>query len=57
MNQNNPADNIEKLGINFNNIPKPGGSYTAVNVRENIAYVAIQFPIKNNTFYHLGRLG
>ncbi len=57
MNPNQLTGNIEKLGIDFNNIPKPGGSYTMVNVRDNIAYVAIQFPIKNNTFYHLGRLG
>lgn len=57
MNPNKLIDNIEKLGIDFSNIPKPGGSYTMVNVRDNIAFVAIQFPIKDNTFYHLGRLG
>jgi enamine deaminase RidA (YjgF/YER057c/UK114 family) len=45
------------LGVDLNSIPKPGGSYVAVNVRDNIAYVAIQLPIKNNEFYHLGRIG
>lgn len=45
------------LGVDLNTIPKPGGSYVAVNVRDNIAYVAIQLPIKNNEFYYLGRIG
>jgi enamine deaminase RidA (YjgF/YER057c/UK114 family) len=48
---------LDELGIAFGEIPKPGGSYVAVNIRGNVAYVAIQFPIKDNKFYHLGRLG
>lgn len=35
----------------------PGSSYTSVNVRGNIAYVAIQFPIINNELLYKGRLG
>ena len=49
--------NLKQLGISFGEIPKPGGSYVAVNIRGNIAYVAIQFPIKDNKFYYMGRLG
>ncbi|MDR3711664.1 MAG: RidA family protein [Puia sp.] len=51
------ADNLKKLGISFANLPKPGGSYVAVNIRGNIAYVAIQFPIRDGHFYHIGELG
>lgn len=50
-------NNINSLTIDFENLPKPGGSYTAVNTRGNIAYVAIQFPIKNGKLEHAGRLG
>jgi len=57
MEKNEIAENLKKLGISFENIPKPGGSYVAVNIRGNIAYVAIQFPIKEGKFFFLGRLG
>ena len=50
-------DNINSLQINTGNLPKPGGSYIAVNTRGNIAYVAIQFPIKDGQLQHAGRLG
>lgn len=50
-------NNINALNIDNENLPKPGGSYTAVNIRGNIAYVAIQFPIKNGKLEHAGRLG
>lgn len=50
-------DKLKQLGISFGEIPKPGGSYVAVNIRGNIAYVAIQLPIKDNKFYYIGRLG
>lgn len=49
--------NIDALKIDLENLPKPGGSYTAVNTRANIAYVAIQFPIKSGHLQHAGRLG
>src|SRR3989337_1006584 len=48
---------LKQLGISFGEIPKPGGSYVAVNIRGNHAYVAIQLPIKDNKFYYIGRLG
>ncbi|MBA4053917.1 MAG: RidA family protein [Marivirga sp.] len=50
-------ENLISLGVSLGDPPKPGGSYVAVNVRGNIAYVAIQFPIRKNEFYFLGRLG
>ena len=49
--------NLQALEIDFDNLPKPGGSYVAVNIRANIAYVAIQFPIKDNEFFFIGRFG
>lgn len=48
---------IDSLKIDLENLPKPGGSYTAVNTRGHIAYVAIQFPIRNGQLQHAGRLG
>ncbi len=48
---------VNALNIDLEKLPKPGGSYTAVNTRGNIAYVAIQFPIKNGQLQHAGRLG
>lgn len=49
--------NFDKLDVDLDTIPKPGGSYVAVNVRKNIAYVAIQLPIKQNEFFYTGRIG
>jgi len=51
------ADKLKALGISLGTPPKPGGSYVAVNVRANIAYVAIQFPIVEGKFIHTGRIG
>jgi enamine deaminase RidA (YjgF/YER057c/UK114 family) len=48
---------LNALGIGNNNLPAPGGSYTSVNVRGNVAYVAIQFPIIDGNFFFLGKLG
>ena len=50
-------NNISALSIDYDNLPKPGGSYTAVNIRGSIAYVAIQFPIKYGQLQNAGRLG
>jgi len=36
---------LKQLGVSFGAIPKPGGSYVAVNIRGNVAYVAIQLPL------------
>ena len=53
----NIPDNINALNIDYENLPQPGGSYKAVNVRGKIAWVAIQFPFKNGSLQHPGRLG
>lgn len=48
---------IQELGYSLPEPSAPGGSYASVNIRGNIAYVAIQFPIINGTFYYQGCLG
>ncbi|MEL6535131.1 MAG: RidA family protein [Bacteroidota bacterium] len=50
-------DKLKELGLHLPSITTPGGSYQSVNVRGNIAYVAIQFPILNEEFRFQGRLG
>ena len=52
-----PIENLENLGLQLPEISVPGGSYSSVNIRENIAYIAIQFPIKDGKFLYQGRLG
>ncbi len=52
-----PEANLEKLGYELPSVSTPGGSYVSVNIRGEIAYVAIQFPILNGTFKYQGRLG
>jgi len=46
-----------ELGLELPNVSTPGGNYVSVNIRGNIAYVAIQFPIRNEEFLYQGRLG
>jgi enamine deaminase RidA (YjgF/YER057c/UK114 family) len=53
----NPLDILKKLHLELPEISTPGGSYVSVNIRENIAYIAIQFPIRNGTHLYRGRLG
>lgn len=53
----NFIDNLTKHKLEIPELTTPGGSYVSVNTRENIAYVAIQFPIKNDTYFYQGRLG
>lgn len=53
----NPKENLAKLNLELPNVSTPGGSYVSVNVRGNIAYVAIQFPILNEEYLYQGRLG
>lgn len=48
---------LKKHNYILPNVSTPGGSYVSVNIRENIAYVAIQFPILNNKYLYQGRLG
>jgi enamine deaminase RidA (YjgF/YER057c/UK114 family) len=53
----NPKENLAKLNLELPNVSTPGGSYVSVNVRERIAYIAIQFPILNEEYLYQGRLG
>jgi len=48
---------LKKYGLQLPEVSTPGGNYVSVNIRENIAYVAIQFPIKNSALFYQGRLG
>ncbi|WP_262911046.1 Atu1372/SO_1960 family protein [Tenacibaculum ovolyticum] len=50
-------EKIKALGLELPSVSEPGGNYVSVNVRENIAYVAIQFPINNGEYLYQGRLG
>lgn len=50
-------ENLEALGYELPKPSTPGGSYVSVNIRANIAYIAIQFPIWNNNYKYQGRLG
>ncbi|UZR96344.1 RidA family protein [Chondrinema litorale] len=52
-----PKENLAKFEYTLPNISTPGGSYVSVNIRENIAYIAIQFPILNAEYLYQGRLG
>ncbi|KXX66621.1 RidA family protein [Flammeovirga sp. SJP92] len=45
------------LGYQLPSASTPGGSYKSVNIRGNVAYIAIQFPIWNEEFQYQGRLG
>ncbi|WKB79958.1 RidA family protein [Cellulophaga omnivescoria] len=53
----NPLDNLKKLNLELPEVSTPGGNYVSVNIRGNIAYIAIQFPIANNKYLYQGRLG
>ncbi len=53
----NPKENLSKLNLELPEVSTPAGSYVSVNVRGNIAYIAIQFPILNEDYLFQGRLG
>lgn len=53
----NPNENLKKLGLKLPDVSIPGGSYVSVNIRNGVAYIAIQFPILNEEFKYQGRLG
>jgi len=53
----NPLHNLEKHNITLPEASTPGGNYISVNIRANIAYVSIQFPIHNGDYLFQGRLG
>ena len=52
-----PRENLNKFGYHLPPISTPRGSYSSVNIRGNIAYIAIQFPMVDNAYHYLGRLG
>ncbi|NLR93811.1 RidA family protein [Flammeovirga agarivorans] len=52
-----PLENLNKLGLQLPFPSTPGGSYVSVNIRSNIAYIAIQFPIHNEEYLYQGKLG
>jgi len=53
----NLIDNLTKHNLELPELTIPGGSYLSVNIRGTIAYVAIQFPIKNEVHLYQGKLG
>lgn len=52
-----PHENLKNLDLKLPEVSSSGGSYSSVNIRGNIAYIAIQFPIWNNEYKFQGRLG
>ena len=50
-------EKLKSFNLELPEVSTPGGSYVSVNVRGNIAYVAIQFPIRNGEYLYKGRLG
>ncbi|MCL6293656.1 RidA family protein [Jejuia spongiicola] len=48
---------LKELNLELPKVSTPGGSYVSVNIRGDIAYIAIQFPIINGEHYYKGRLG
>jgi hypothetical protein len=52
-----PKENLERLNLELPEVSSPGGNYVSVNIRESIAFIAIQFPILKGEFLYQGRLG
>jgi len=50
-------ETLKELNLELPKVSTPGGPYTSVNIRGNIAYIAIQFPIENGEPKYQGRLG
>ncbi|MGH1339125.1 MAG: RidA family protein [Aureispira sp.] len=50
-------ENLKSMNLELPKPSIPGGAYTSVNVRGQIAYVAIQFPIINQVYQYQGVLG
>jgi enamine deaminase RidA (YjgF/YER057c/UK114 family) len=53
----NFEEKLRALGLFLPEVSIPGGNYASVNIRANIAYVSIQFPIRNEQYLYQGRLG
>ena len=50
-------DKLKAHNLELPEVSVPGGNYVSVNIRGNIAYVAIQFPIEDGSYLYQGRLG
>ncbi|CAN5214138.1 RidA family protein [soil metagenome] len=50
-------EKLNVLGLTLPEVSTPGGNYVSVNIRQNIAFVAIQFPIHNGRYLYQGRFG
>ena|SRR5580765_1709948 len=48
---------LDELGLTLPPASKPGGNYVSVNIRGNIAYIAIQLPKEGDNWIYKGRLG
>lgn len=48
---------LKEKGLALPDVSKPGGNYVSVNIRGNIAYLAIQFPKHGDDWLYKGRLG
>jgi enamine deaminase RidA (YjgF/YER057c/UK114 family) len=48
---------ILELGLKLPSPSKPGGNYVSVNIRNNIAYIAIQLPKNGDDWIYKGRIG
>lgn len=53
----NSEEKLAALGLQLPNLSKPAGNYVCVNIRGNIAYMAIQFPKFNDEMLYKGVLG
>lgn len=53
----NIKNKLQQLGFQLPEISQPGGNYSAINIRNNILYVSIQFPKWNGKFLYQGILG
>ncbi|MES2555425.1 MAG: RidA family protein [Bacteroidota bacterium] len=50
-------EKLNELGLTLPTVSKPGGNYVSVNIRGNIAYIAIQFPKSGDDWFFKGKLG
>ena len=48
---------LKELGLVLPEPTKPGGNYLSVNIRKDVAYIAIQFPKHGDNWIYMGRLG
>jgi len=48
---------LDELGLTLPEPSKPGGNYVAVNIRGNLAYIAIQLPKDGDKWRFKGKMG